>query len=98
MNDYLETVIQGIDVHSGTVDKIIGDEVMALMELQDILNHALQAVAGACFQIRNLERLQSEYKCIKVMNHCGIGINTGDMVVGNMGGEVVKITRSLVLR
>ena len=63
MNDYLETVMSGIDDNHGTVDKLIGDEVMALYGAPKYYkNHAFHAIASACAQIRNLDKLRKEYK------------------------------------
>jgi serine/threonine protein kinase/class 3 adenylate cyclase len=89
MNDYLEAIISAIDDNQATVDKIIGDEVMALYGAPRYFSdHALRAVITACGQIRNLKDLQQQYQSQgKVMPACGIGINSGDMVVGNMGSS-----------
>lgn len=88
MNAYLDATIRAVEDNKATVDKIVGDEVMALYGAPRYYkDHALRAIVSACDQIRNLAQLQTEFRRIgKEMPHCGIGVNTGDMVVGNMGG------------
>jgi class 3 adenylate cyclase/tRNA A-37 threonylcarbamoyl transferase component Bud32 len=90
MNAYLEAVIGPILKNKATVDKIVGDEVMALFGAPKYYgDHALRAIKTVCDQMRNHEALQREFKSQgKVMPHCGIGVNTGDMVVGNMGSSM----------
>ncbi|PCJ61286.1 MAG: hypothetical protein COA79_06815 [Planctomycetota bacterium] len=89
MNAYLEEIIHAIDMNKATVDKIVGDEVMALYGApRHYKDHALRAVKTCCEQIFNVKALQRSFSRIgKVMPDCGIGINTGDMVVGNMGSS-----------
>ena len=87
MNDYLESVIQAIDKNGATIDKIVGDEVMALYGAPRYYSdHALRSIKTACEQMLNLKALRENFKKIgKTMPKCGIGINSGEMVVGNMG-------------
>lgn len=87
INSYLEEIIRAIDDNHATVDKIVGDEVMALYGAPKFYaDHALRAVKTACEQMTNLRALQRSFARFgKMMPDCGIGINTGDMVIGNMG-------------
>ena len=89
MNSYLEEVIQAIDSNGATVDKIVGDEVMALYGAPRYYNdHALRAIKTACEQIFNLKALQTTFSRIgKHMPECGIGITSGEMVIGNIGSS-----------
>lgn len=87
INNYLEDVIEAIEGNRGTVDKIVGDEVMALFGAP-IYNadHAFRAIKTACDVISSVSKLQETY--LELGQHlpgCGIGINTGEMVVGNIG-------------
>jgi len=71
----------------GTVDKFIGDAVMAYWNAPiDVKNHADEAVASALEQISllktlNLELLQTYDVAIAI----GIGIHTGEVTIGEMG-------------
>ncbi|MBF0198328.1 MAG: protein kinase [Planctomycetes bacterium] len=87
MNAYLEDIIHAIHSNNGTVDKIVGDAVMALYGAPKYYkDHALRSIKTACDQMLNLKALQKSFARFgKIMPDCGIGINSGEMVVGNMG-------------
>jgi serine/threonine protein kinase/class 3 adenylate cyclase/formylglycine-generating enzyme required for sulfatase activity len=88
INAYLEDTIGAVDAGGNTVDKIVGDEVMALYGAPRYYqNHALRAVKTCWEQVQNLRVTQNLYLSQgKRMPDCGIGINTGDMVLGRIGG------------
>jgi len=79
--------------HGGTIDKYIGDCVMAFWNAPlDDPAHAVHAVSAALGMLDSIEALNAELKAEAVAvgrTHyplrIGIGINTGDCVVGNMG-------------
>ena len=89
LNEYLTAMTAIIDKHGGVVDKYIGDAIMALfgapLELPD---HAEKAVRCAIEMTTALARLNSEFR-LKGQPELGmgIGINTGVVVVGNMGSR-----------
>lgn len=87
MNAYLEEMIYAIELNGATVDKIVGDNVMALYGAPRYYqDHALRAIITAVDQVMHLEALQKVFgKVGRVIPDCGIGIHTGEMVVGNMG-------------
>lgn len=81
--------------HGGTIDKYIGDCVMAFWNAPlDDGRHAVHAVATAldmldAMTVLNRE-LEKEARATGATHHVlrvGIGINTGDCVVGNMGSS-----------
>lgn len=87
MNEYLSPMTYVIQKHRGTIDKYMGDAIMAFWgaPLQDPDNakHALQAAIG---MIEELKVVQEAFAAkgwppIKI----GVGLNTGMMTVGNMG-------------
>jgi adenylate cyclase len=89
MNEYLSPMTFVIQKHRGTIDKYMGDAIMAFWgaPLQDPDNarHALQAALG---MIEELKVVQKAFEAkgwppIKI----GIGLNTGTMTVGNMGSS-----------
>ena len=88
INTYLDDIIRAVDDNNNTVDKIVGDEVMALYGAPRYYsNHALRAIKTCWEQIQNLRETQNLYIAQgKRMPDCGIGVNTGDMVLGNIGG------------
>lgn len=89
INAYLEEVMQAVENNHGTVDKIVGDEMMALFGApRYYADHALRAIKTACDQMRNMRMLREQFgRSGKEMPECGIGINTGDMVLGNIGSS-----------
>lgn len=89
LNAYLEEVMRAVLQNGGTVDKIIGDEMMSLFGApRYYANHALRAIISACDQMANMRMLQYEFSNLgKLMPYCGIGLNTGEMVLGNIGGD-----------
>lgn len=87
LNHFLEEAIGAVEAHRGTVDKIMGDEVMAMFGAPRYYrDHALRAVKTACEQMRRMAVLRASFLEVgKQLPDCGAGINTGDMVVGNIG-------------
>ena len=71
--------------NNGTLDKFIGDSIMAVFNSpQDEPDHAFKAVKAALEMQEACARLQKEgLPKIKV----GIGVNTGKAVIGNMGSS-----------
>ncbi|MCK5871215.1 MAG: adenylate/guanylate cyclase domain-containing protein [Methylococcales bacterium] len=89
INDILTPITQTIHQNQGTIDKYIGDAVMAFWgaPLAD-KNHAQHAVQAGLEVLENLEKRQAKYRESGQPNiELGIGINTGVMNVGNMGSQ-----------
>lgn len=90
LNRYLERMINIVFDNLGTVDKFIGDAVMAFWGApRDDEDRHIHAVKAALSMIREVEtfnhELQSETNVPDI--RIGIGINTGEMIVGNIGSE-----------
>ena len=89
LNDYMEPMSEIITKYKGTIDKYIGDAIMAYWNAPaSVKDHADQAVQASLAQIKALDplnkRLQEENKPeVKI----GIGLNTGIAVVGEMGSS-----------
>jgi len=89
VNRYLALTSASIQENDGTIDKYIGDATMAIFNApNDLPDHALKAVRAAWAMKSGSEGLrdaiQNEYG---VDLQFGIGINTGNAVVGNMGSD-----------
>jgi adenylate cyclase len=89
VNLYLQEVSDCLLASGAYIDKYIGDAVMAVFGApQSLPNHAAAACEGALAAQRVLAglnpRFERDYGCSLRMR---IGINTGDMIVGNMGSE-----------
>ena len=86
---YLDHMSDIIFTWDGTIDKYVGDEIMALWNApRDQENHALLAVRCAYDMINRAPELQQQLiaKGLPPIRW-GIGVNTGPAVVGNMGSH-----------
>jgi adenylate cyclase len=89
MSVYFEQVCGAISEEKGTVDKFIGDGVMAFwgapVGLED---HAVHACAGAIRAVRRLEQVNDGWRAEgKPTLRIRIGLNSGDVLVGNVGSS-----------
>ena len=89
INLYLNRMTSIILKHKGTVDKFIGDAIMALwnapLKEED---HPKLACESAIEQIKDLKELQKELKQQKLPPiNIGCGLHTGEAIIGNMGSE-----------
>ena len=89
LNLYMTPMTEIITKNHGTVDKFIGDAIMAYWNAPlDIENHADMALQSAIEQIKELEKLNVYLKEQNLPRiDIGIGINTGFAVVGEMGSS-----------
>jgi adenylate cyclase len=89
LSEYLETVSRAVLEHEGTIDKFIGDGVMAFWGAP-VPNerHAVAACAAAleCQRLLGLQRAEAD-RCGGTPLQMRIGINTGRMLVGNIGSS-----------
>ncbi len=89
LNEYFSEMTEVIFKNWGTLDKYIGDAIMAFWGApypQD--DHAIRACRAALEMFQTLQRMQAAWKakgmaCVDI----GIGINTGAMLFGNMGSK-----------
>jgi adenylate cyclase len=88
LNLYLDRMTDIVFEHEGVLDKYIGDAVMAFWNAPfNQKDHALRAVKTALAMQKTLAEM-NQAKAFGGENlRIGIGINTGDMVVGNIGGQ-----------
>lgn len=88
MNDYFELVITEIQRTNGTVDKFIGDAVMAFWNAPlDVENH-VAAAFNSCISLETQFRNFVNRKKSENINwDIGMAIHTGRAVVGNIGGK-----------
>lgn len=89
LNEYFSPITKSIFEHQGTIDKYVGDMVMAFWgaPLQDP-QHAEHAVIGGFDMLKITADLRSAFAAKGWPEiYVGIGINTGEMNVGDMGSE-----------
>jgi len=89
LREYLTVMTDAVFKHGGTVDKYIGDAIMALYNVPfEAPDHAAQAVRTALEFQRRLEGLAARFgPRLGAPLRCGVGIHTGDAVVGTLGSE-----------
>ena len=89
LNEYFETMVEIIFKYEGTLDKLVGDEIMALFGAP---------VAHADDPVRAVQTALEMQQALKMFNqrrkshgwppaHVGIGINTGEVVAGYLGSS-----------
>jgi adenylate cyclase len=92
LNEYFSSMVDLVFKHGGTLDKFVGDMVMALYGAPlDDPDHADHAVQTALAMIAELGRLNARWKEQGRFAglDIGIGINTGPMIAGNIGSEAI---------
>ena len=89
INRFLTRMTDIIISNGGTIDKFMGDCIMAFWNAPlDMKDHANRAVKSAVEMQKQLKQLNKELKKEKLPEiNIGIGINTGEALVGNMGSE-----------
>ncbi|MHB8843897.1 MAG: CHASE2 domain-containing protein [Nitrospirota bacterium] len=98
LNEYLGAMTGVVFDHDGTLDKFVGDAVMAFWGAPlDQADHAERACKCALAMISRLQELQRKWESEgKYVIDIGVGINTGDMIVGNMGAEGKKMDFTVI--
>ena len=89
MNRYMTAMTEPILKNEGTLDKYIGDAQMAFWNAPlDQIDHAIRSVITAQEMLERLDRFNDEITAEGIPAFgMGIGINTGSVVVGNMGSD-----------
>ena len=92
LNGYLTPMTDLVFQNKGTLDKYMGDAIMAFWGAPiHFPDHAAHACRCALQMIVKLRELQTEYRAKGYPEiDIGIGLNTGDMSVGNMGSNTVR--------
>jgi adenylate cyclase len=87
LNEYMDPMVDCILKTDGTIDKFIGDAIMAYWNApQDVEDHADKALIATINQLRAIVPLNEKLKAEgKPLIDIGIGLNTGIATVGEMG-------------
>jgi adenylate cyclase len=91
LNEYFGAMVDVLFRHQGTLDKFVGDMVMGLFgaPLPDD-RHADHAVNAALDMTRTLDELNDRWRRAgRPELDIGIGINSGEMIAGNIGSEAI---------
>ena len=91
LNEYFSRMVEVVFRHHGTVDKFVGDMVMALFGAPvDDPAHAEHAVAAAVEMVDVLGQLNRKWQAEgKIPFDIGIGVNSGEMIAGNIGSTSI---------
>ena len=106
LNEYLTAMVECVFRYGGTLDKFIGDAVMAVwgnVQTAGVRNDAANAVRAALAMREELARLNVQWRKRGLQElRVGIAINQGDVIVGNVGsarrmeftviGDVVNVS------
>ncbi len=92
LNEYFSRMVEVVFANQGTVDKFVGDMVMALFGAPlDDPDHADHAVATAVDMVRALEVLNARWvQEGRPALGIGIGVNSGEMIAGNIGSASIR--------
>ncbi|ABV67188.1 adenylate/guanylate cyclase [Aliarcobacter butzleri RM4018] len=90
LNRYMQPMSEIIIKYQGTIDKFIGDAIMAYWNAPiDIKNHCDLALKASLEQLEVLEKLNVELEKENLPKiDIGIGLNTGTVIVGEMGSSL----------
>ncbi|CAH1204495.1 hypothetical protein PAECIP111893_02265 [Paenibacillus plantiphilus] len=93
LNEYLDICTKAVFKYNGTLDKFIGDGVMAIFGAPiSQPNHPEMAVRAALEMKRQSAEL--EERCLREIGvpvRFGVGVNSGPAVVGNIGSEMLRL-------
>ncbi len=87
LNRYFDVMVKGIIAHGGYIDKFIGDAVMAVFKGEFHLDRAIDASLDVRKQIEDLNQNTGE---LPFFPKVAIGINSGEVISGNIGSENLK--------
>ena len=87
LNNYFDVIVKEILAQEGYIDKFIGDAVMAVFRGEFHLDRAVDACLAVRSQIDKLPAL-SEH--VSFTPKVSIGINSGEMVSGNIGSTKLR--------
>jgi len=91
LNRYFEVMVPVIFEFGGTLDKFVGDELMAIFRDHPYGERApVRAIQASIKMIKEIEALNDQKENRVAGVQVGIGINTGNVVIGNVGSEVRK--------
>jgi adenylate cyclase len=88
INKYFDLMVKEIIAHGGYVDKFLGDAVMAVFRGEFHLDRAIEASLAVHKAIEAQKEKLSENKTF--LPKVSIGINSGEMISGNIGSAALK--------
>lgn len=98
LNEYFKEMVDIIFRWDGTLDKFVGDEIVVFWGAPvEQPNHAELAIRCALHMSDKLNKMQEKWRSEgKDILDCGIGINTGEVIIGNIGAEGKKMDYTVI--
>ena len=87
LNKYFDVIVKEIIAQGGQVDKFIGDAVMAVFQNDFHLDRAMDAALAVR---QKLSQLTTQSDNLNFIPKVSIGINSGEMISGNIGSSSLK--------
>jgi class 3 adenylate cyclase len=89
LNEFFEIMVEIIFTHQGMLDKFAGDQIMAVFGHVSSERHGARSAVRAAFDMQRATEalMQRRGKNGSPVFEVGIGINTGDAIIGNLGSE-----------
>ncbi len=87
LNSYFEVMVKEIIAQGGYIDKFIGDAIMAVFRGDYHLDRAIDACLAVRTKIKNSSALA---KHTSFISNVSIGINSGEMISGNIGSASLR--------
>jgi adenylate cyclase len=87
LNDYFDIIVKEIIAQGGYIDKFIGDAIMAVFRGEYHLDRCIDAGIAVRDKINQLPQLYPE---VTFTPQVAIGINSGEMISGNIGSATLK--------
>jgi class 3 adenylate cyclase/CheY-like chemotaxis protein len=93
LNTYFDLMVEVLSKHDAIIDKFIGDAIVARFDSGDPETDARNAVLGAWEMCKELERFNLD-SFEEVQSR--IGINSGEVILGNIGSERHRLEYAMI--
>ncbi len=90
LNAYFDAMVPLVKEHAGTVDKFIGDAIMAIFHGKSPEENALNAVRTGYKMLEKLKELNEKEPLTDRHIHIRIGINSGPVIFGDLGSRIFR--------
>jgi len=88
LNKYFDIMVKAIIAEGGSVDKFMGDAVLAVFKNDDHLARALRTAIAVNAAIQSMKDTLSDEQTF--LPKLSIGINTGEVISGNIGSDTLR--------
>jgi adenylate cyclase len=88
LNKYFDIIVKAIIAEGGLVDKFMGDAVLAVFKNDDHLTRAIRAALAVNAHIESMKDTLSDAQTF--LPKLSTGINTGEVISGNIGSDTLR--------